>query len=693
MRTSLAVLSICFVLTSASLQAQEDQPRVLEIPTITVQGSDDPLERRVVDRKIHTGKKSSAVPKSELPTTASNQYRQTLAQIPGLVVSEVNNESYASISSRGLGDPHESFNILMLRDGLPVTPDPYGYPAAYYIPPPEALDRVEFVRGGAGLLYGPQPGGALNWRLRKAPAGPQGLKFMTKALGGRNGQFNSFTEASVAGDDVGALGSFAARGSRGFRETNSDSAIINPRINTLWHTSDTSSLSFDFDYYQGRFGEPGGLALTPASGVYAMEDGAEKTTLANDRFEFDRVGAVISWDKDWSASLGAKTSLWVSQARRSSFRQSLGGAPAFGGRAVGTTNTIQEQNFQTFGADVRLLQKYDLFEDEQNLTIAVTAINTYSPYTQQTGATPFARSGAMTRDLVRKTNSVAVSVENAFKFGNVSLIPGIRAESIEQSIDENLNVGSSGPLRAAKKISKPVLGGLGVEYQLEASTVYANVSQGYKPPSFSDTVPLSTGDTISGDIKEAKTITTELGLRGRSHGIDADVSVFQIDFSDQFGRVGTEIRNVGRSKTEGAELTLSGSVVRGLKAYANATWLAAKFTGGPLDGKTPQYAPKEMYRAGLTWLYADKSSVSLQMQSMAEQFGDDANTDRFKIPSVTVWDVSGEHQMPKLGAIQDLRFNWGVQNLFNLKSYTRVRSNGVEPLQPLTLYAGLSLYL
>lgn len=679
----------------AQTEPAADSARVFELPPVVIENSSRHAESRpVVDRKIYSGKKATIIPKAEQPTVPGNQYRQTLAQIPGLMVSEVNNDSFASIAYRGLGDPHESFNILMLRDGLPIAPDPYGYPAAYYIPPQEALDRVEFFRGGAGLLYGPQPGGSLNWQMRQASRATQDTKLMTKNLGGSYGLYSSYTEAATANEKFGALGSLAFRGGRGFREKNSDSNIINPRVNVGWNTNNTSRFVLDLDYYQGRFGEPGGLALTRSAGVIALEEGIEKSTLANDRFEFDRMGAVLTWDKDWSASTGAKTSIWHSQVRRSSFRQAVGGANAFGGIAVGTTNTIQEQKFKTNGLDVRFIQKYDLAENEQNLSVALTAIQTDSPYSQQTGPSPFARSGTPTRELTRKTSSIALAIENAFKIDRLTVTPGVRAETIDQTVGETLNVGSAVPLRNAKKISSPVLGGLGAEYRFDAGpALYANLSQGYKPPAFGDTVPLSTGDVISEDIKEARTLSKEVGLRGNGFGVEADVSIFQIDYSDQFGRVGNTIRNVGESKTEGLELLIASKVSGQLSAYANATWLHARFTGGPLDGKTPQYAPKEMYRAGINWAYVEKSSVRLQAQSTGEHNGDDANTERFKIPSTTVWDLSGEQKLPEFWNLKDSRFNWGVQNLFDLRSYTRVRSNGVEPLQPRTFYAGMSLYL
>ena len=41
--------------------------------------------------------------------------------------------------------------------------DLYGYPTVYFAPPFESVDRLEFIRGGASLMYGPQPSGALNY--------------------------------------------------------------------------------------------------------------------------------------------------------------------------------------------------------------------------------------------------------------------------------------------------------------------------------------------------------------------------------------------------------------------------------------------------------------------------------------------------------------------------------------------------
>ena len=95
------------------------------------------------------------------PRITNNNYRQALAKTPGLYLSE-ETTPLISIGYRGL-DPGRVQFTQVLKDGIPIHADQFGYPEAYYSPPLDTVDRLEFLRGGAALLYGPQPGGALNY--------------------------------------------------------------------------------------------------------------------------------------------------------------------------------------------------------------------------------------------------------------------------------------------------------------------------------------------------------------------------------------------------------------------------------------------------------------------------------------------------------------------------------------------------
>jgi outer membrane receptor for Fe3+-dicitrate len=68
-----------------------------------------------------------------------------------------------NLGVRGL-PPNRSQKVLVLEDGVPVAPAPYGYPELYYHPPLERFTEVELVTGGGQLLYGPQTiGGVVNY--------------------------------------------------------------------------------------------------------------------------------------------------------------------------------------------------------------------------------------------------------------------------------------------------------------------------------------------------------------------------------------------------------------------------------------------------------------------------------------------------------------------------------------------------
>lgn len=73
-------------------------------------------------RLIFAGKLGDIAVLDDIPPVPARNLRVALADIPGLLVSEVSNGSLASLSYRGLGEPHESWNVLTLQDAVPAVP-------------------------------------------------------------------------------------------------------------------------------------------------------------------------------------------------------------------------------------------------------------------------------------------------------------------------------------------------------------------------------------------------------------------------------------------------------------------------------------------------------------------------------------------------------------------------------------------
>jgi Fe(3+) dicitrate transport protein len=195
----------------------------------------------------------------------------------------------------------------------------------------------------------------------------------------------------------------------------------------------------------------------------------------------------------------------------------------------------------------------------------------------------------------------------------------------------------------------------------------------------------------------------EAGLRGTPLSwMRFDTSTFFATFTDQFGRVGPNIQNVGDSQTYGMDLMtefatvqLYDSLVGGdladhigeINLFWNAQFLNAEFTQGPVDGKTPQYAPDYVMRTGVTYDLDDRFKLAFLGTFVADHYADDANTSNRYIPSYKVWDLTAEAQVVP----SRLSLVAGVNNIFDEEYYARIRSNGIDPALPRNIYGGVVL--
>jgi Fe(3+) dicitrate transport protein len=124
-----------------------------------------------------------------------------------------------------------------------------------------------------------------------------------------------------------------------------------------------------------------------------------------------------------------------------------------------------------------------------------------------------------------------------------------------------------------------------------------------------------------------------------------------------------------------------------LRLYANASFLNAEFTSGPVDGKTPQYAPDYLLRTGVIYDYQSVAKLALLSTFVDAHYADDGNTENRYIPSYKVWDLTAE--VPVIPNV--LSVVAGVNNLFDENYYARVRSNGIDPALPRNAYGGVNV--
>lgn len=695
-------LSLGLALAQQSDERSPDEPTAIKKMAALVVKAEaesdetiqDPWLPPVTGAAIFSGKKTQVLDFDQLPRIVANNYRQALSQTPSLLLSE-ESSPLVSIGYRGL-NPHRAQFTQMLRDGIPIHADQFGYPEAYYTPPLDTIDRIEFLHGGASLQYGPQPGGSLNY-ITHRPRKDQDFSLRTQHIIGSDDLYSTFTSADGTTGKLGYYTYFNHRQSEGFRSLNSDYDLNNGSIKLTYELDNGATLIGTVDRYEETHGEPGGLTRAD---FFA---GKRQATRWNDHMTIERDSASLTYEMAARSESFFTASLWWSDYQRTSVRQRGGGFGTLPSGANAASTTIEDQQFSTIGIDARYRLNWGNAQ-RHSFSAGAQMYHNESPRRDERGTSATASSGVLRNASEREVLYAPVFVENRWSWGDFSLTPGLRVESAWQDVKELVNADkttAATPLGHRDAETHVLLGGLGAEYTLSPGTaVYANASQGYRPVIFSEAVPTGGTTFVNQDIEEGKSLEYELGLRSHPEDwLSYDVSAFLLQFQDQVGSVavpgGTSVENVGDSLHQGIDASVQVellSLIRGvasterLEWFINSTILNAEYTAGPRTGKTPQYAADLIVRSGLTFSQDSHHKFTLSSTWVDDYYADDANTANYAVPAYNVWDLTAEFSVHR-----HVRLLAGINNLFDADYFSRVRGDGIDPANGRNVYFGASL--
>ena len=718
--------------------AQEPAPVELA-PEVVVEADYDtritsPFLPDVEGTRINAGKRTSNIRLQELPEISNGNYRQAIATTPGLVLAE-ESTPLVSIGYRGF-DPHRMQFMQVLEDGIPIHADMIGYPESYYTPPFDAIERIEFVRGGAALMYGPQPAGAINFVMKKPPLDRAFQIESTNLFG----SFDYYSNFSAFGGTIGRFGYYGwynHRQTDGFREANSDYFLnawggtfaLDATGDRRWYLNLTA--------YDETHGEPGGLTLEDGPNAVNYDRNRNATSRFYDRMRISRyaVALIHEWDVSEDTLLTFRG--WWDYYQRFSRRQRGGGFGTLPTGEAAQTNQLETQQFYTFGLEPRVRHDWEWLDNTHTLTGGMMLYNTYSPRVDARGNSPTAMSGAIQNQSKRYSWYLSTFAENRFAFGNLSITPGVRLENIWQSVNEQINVGKTAANEALADQTEynfVPLFGLGLEYAFTPKVqAYANVSQAYRPPIFTQAVPTSPNTVVEGDLTESFTWNYEFGFRGDpTPWFTWDTSYFMVDTSDQIGSRTADggnltiIENAGRSFVYGWDLftqvdfvgladalfhreeapasvtAKDGKTALGKETVARRSWVDTygslsaytaltlqngEFISGPNEGRTPQYLSDYLLRVGVIYNWRDRVKVAFMGTFVGSSFADDTNTSQRFIPAYDVWDVTVEAKVYK----DTVSVIGGVNNVFDNLYYARIRADGIDPALPRNWYAGVKV--
>ncbi len=683
----------------------------------------------VNDFQISAAKKNELIKLDNINANlAMNNSRQIFGRVPGISVWENDGSGIQlGVASRGLS-PNRSWEFNVRMNGYDITPDPMGYPEAYYTPPMEVVDRIEIIRGASSLQYGPQFGGLMNFILRKPDISTK-FTFESQNTLGSNGLFSTFNYVGGTAGRLSYTAYYQKRRGNGWRDNgffNTDHA----HFELSYELSKKFRIGTELTYMTTESQQPGGL-------TDAQFNQNARQSLRN-RNWFSTPWFIPSLTAEYvfneKTKLSWKAFSTIAERNSVGFVKAITEADDLGNRQV------DRDFYTTFGSELRLIHNYELFGTKNTLATGLRYFNGNIDR-KQLGVGNSGRemnfdlsTGTYPRDLDFSNINTAAFAENIFRINDKLLITGgVRLENINSTIKGKFNEvnGNANNLSPTTRKRSFLLFGAGAEYKVTPTTkFYSNISQAYRPVLISDLTPPATTDVIDQDLQDASGYNFDLGYRGEINNfLDFDIDYFYLNYDNRIGTITQQDANartfqfrtnLGKSVSKGFEAYIEFDPVTAIfkksnvgylslfasLAYIDATYTDFKTTTvtnnqvveGNLAGKRVENAPRNINRFGATYSLKNLS-ITYQLSSIGESFADASNTvtpnaaaTTGLIPGYKVQDVSANFKFLK-------RFNLktGINNLGDKRYFTRRAGGypgpGIMPADGRTAYISLGLKL
>lgn len=667
LRLSVLATAIASITSMSAFAASEPQTKIME--TVVVTGSvigNSELE----DVKEYPGARTVLTSK-QIEKTAAHSIDAALQSVPGIKVQdETGTGVLPNISVRGL-KASRSGHAQFLMDGVPLTLAPYGHTGQSIFPATlSMLDRIDIVRGGAAVQYGPNNvGGVINLVTKPIPNTWQTeiSNRLTVFEAGDTPLNDFYLRTGGWLTDTFAIqleGNFLKGES--FRE-HSDTDVKNFQAKAQWLLSDTQELQAFIQRYDADTQMPG--ALSP-------EDYKKDRTQSKRPYD-EYQGKSTRWSVKYLHDLNIADSaeLEVLTFGHNSERFFQWGFNSAGGHwadpALPSTDIrTSPREFRVYGVEPKLAMYFEGKSVTQNWIVGARYVNEDIDY--KLTQTPI--EGGETkvpRDWHLETDAFAGYISNEIGLFNDALkvTPGVRYESVDMTFDD------LGKSQSADNKVTEWLPGLTVAYHLTEQWVgYANAQKSLRAPQIA---------YIRGLGEEGSELAWnyELGARYNQETTSFNAALYRIDFKDQlqWQSATQTFDNIGKTLHQGIEL--SGRYVpkalQALSLGASYNYLDATLEeNGPNKGNQLAYTSKHQLSWDATYTFAG-IDTTLSGYYFSDAYADNANTSdedvtgaKGKVPAYMVWNFNLGTDLYKDDKGK-LRMNVAVNNLFDEDYYFR----------------------
>lgn len=650
------------------------------------------------DHVIYSGKKTEVLLLDSLDAnTAQNNPRQVLGRVPGANYSETEGSGFPSngIGFRGL-NPSQSIETNTRQNGYNITGDLYGYPESYYLPPLEAVQRIEVIRGASSLQYGPQFGGVINYIMKKGNTNKP-FEFGAQLSGGSFGMFNLFNSV---GGQKGKLNYYSYgqyQTTQGWRP-NSDFIKFNGFARLEYQASDKIKVGIEYSILRNRIHMPGGLTDSLFN-ADSRSSGRARNWITS---PWNILSASLDWKLSQNTSLNVKSTF--NSSSRSLVWKNEDGGPQSEDLIDPVTQEyanreVENEAFQSITTEVRLLSNYKLGKTTSTLASGVRFFS--GKMKRQGGGEGTTGTGfdltlvnpGYEYDLDFSTTNFAPFIENTFRLGDrLSVTPGLRYEFIQSSVKGYTpDEAGNGVVKSNESRTRHIfLAGVGLQFATSSATnIYANWSQAYRPFDYSSLTPLGTIASVDPNLRDSKGYNADMGFRGSVQDfLTFDIGGFYLQYDNRVGVIEKPDdmgiphpyrTNIANSVHKGLETYVEFSPVRAfsesakwnLSFFNSLAIIDAKYVSGEYAGKFVEYAPTSINRFGTT-LAIGKFSTTILSSQTARSFGDADNSQQPSadavvgpIPGYSVLDWSSTYKF------RNFKVKFGVNNLGDSRYFTK----------------------
>lgn len=664
----------------------------------------------IVGTQINAGKKNSLIVMDNVQgNVVTNTMRQVMAKVPGIQIWESDPSGIQiGIGARGLS-PNRSWEFNVRQNGYDISSDPFGYPEAYYTPQLNSVQRIQVVRGAGSLQYGPQFGGMVNFIMKNGSELNKPFQFETQQTAGSFGLFNTYNAIGGETNKAHYYTFWDKRLGNGSRP-NSRFDVSTGFGSFTWKASNKLKLGIEYTHFNYVAQQPGGLTDSQFA--------ADHLQSLRSRNWFNVQFNILALNADYTITDNSRINVKV--FGMTGDRNSNGFMSTPNIKDTVNAATLQYNNrrvdidrYRNAGAELRYINEYKIGSLKNTVAAGVRYFRGNTARLQNgrgdTGTDyNINTSDPFGTDLDFVTSNTAFFAENIIHIGKkLILIPGVRYETIRNTAEGRISFNSNG---SENKVSNEIrnrnfaLLGVGAEYHIGNTELYANWSQAYRPALFSDLTANPTTDVIDENLKDAKGYNADLGWRGSiKEFLFFDVSGYYLQYNNRIGLIAQQRTdgsfynfrtNVGNSTSKGAELLVEFSPVKALvknstfgniTLFASLAFIDARYgdfrvvtrsgntlTEATLKDKRVENAPQRIFRTGVTYAYK-KLTATVQYNYTGDAFSDANNTVtpvatgvNGLIPSYQIVDVSATYKFTERFFVKG-----GLNNLFNEKYFTR----------------------